>query len=143
MALGEVIVAAARILEFGNRRSLLACAVAAGIVLIGSQHELAYQEARRTANNQSARLQLAEQVFPELAERHDAPNPSFVAFLCASARRGRTIGGLEIGAAGVWSLWLLDATITIAAAVTLVTCSLRRPYCDACGSWYRVSRRLT
>jgi len=140
LALGALLVGQLRLLETAHRASVLAGAAAAALVLVGCQHYFIYLDAQRVARSESAQLQLAEQAFPELAARRDVQAQSFAEFLRGSARRGISLVGLSVGPTGVWLLWSLDAAITIAATMAVVTVALRRPFCDACGSWYRASR---
>jgi hypothetical protein len=140
LALGALLASGMRLLEAAHRASLLAGATAAALVLVGAQHYFSYLDAQRVARDQSAQLKIAEQAFPELAARQAVKGESFAGFLRDSARHGVLIAGVELGATGVWTLWGLNAAITVAATLAVVAVALRRPFCDACGSWYRVSR---
>ena len=73
-------------------------------------------------------------------QREWPPAPTHFPSSCAARRIAAHRFWACRWARGVWLLWGLDAAITIGVATLAVALALRRPFCDACGSWYRATR---
>ncbi len=118
--------------------SVLVGTAFAGLVVVVGQHYASYLATRSV--EPSAATALAAQAFPELGDRLKPREQTFRQFLEDSATRGTTLGRMTLGPSGVWLLWGVDAFVTLASALAVVGIALRHPFCDACGTWYRVTR---
>lgn len=117
-------------------------ALAAGLVVVG-MHFQAYWAALDAPR--SGQLEMFNKAFPEVAERHAAAAPAgFGEFLRRMASAGRAMPfGWTARGVWAWLSWGLDATILVGAAVCTAGFVTARPYCDTCGTYYRVIRRET
>jgi hypothetical protein len=138
LLLGWALALALRLTNTVHRPSVLAGTVLAGAVVIVGQHYASYLTARSV--EPSAATALAAQAFPELGDRLKTHERTFRQFLQDSAAHGQTLGSATLSPTGVWLLWGADALMTLAVALFVVRVALRHPFCDACGTWYRVTR---
>jgi len=128
-------------LEWKHRPTLPLGAILAAIVVVVGMHWQAYRA--EVSAPRSGELAMISQAFPDVAERHGAAPPTgFLAFLERMARQGRPLP-FGYTATGVWTwlTWTLDAALTIGASVVMARLLTNRPYCDQCGTYYRVLRR--
>ncbi len=117
-------------------------ALAAGLVVVGMH----YQEYRAALDApRSGQLEMFNKAFPEVAERHAATAPAgFGEFLRRMASEGRAMPfGWTARGAWAWLSWGLDAAILVGAAVCTAGFVTAQPYCDTCGTYYRVIRQET
>jgi len=127
-----------RIFEVAHPSSLLAGSLFAAAMLVVGQHYVPYHQWRSHAP--SGAESLAAQVFPEMQTRLHRQDATFSQFLREEADRGMEVGEFQLGSRGMWLLWGISAALTLGSTATIVFLAVRRPYCDRCGSWYRVSR---
>ncbi len=117
-------------------------ALAAGLVVVGMH----FQEYRAALDApRSGQLELFNKAFPDVAERHTtAPPGGFGEFLQRMASAGRALPfGWTARGAWAWLSWGLDAAILVGAAVCTAGFVTAQPYCDTCGTYYRVIRQET
>jgi hypothetical protein len=141
LLLGTTLVVELRLTQTAHCGSVLAGALLAAAVVVAGQHFCSYWAAH-TASPSAAAV-LAAQAFPEVADRLRPQDMTFAEFLLDSAARGTSLGNLSLGPAGVWLLWGVNAAITAVVATLIVLAAVRQPFCDHCGTWYRVARQGT
>jgi hypothetical protein len=135
---GLSIVGLVRLLQIGNRPTILLAVVLASAVAGLGQHYFEYCAQYSPFHPMLGGKSAAEQNLSPLVEEL---KPSFVEFLEAQARRGRPLLG-EYRAQGwaAWLSWAIDAMLVVAGAVVVTIPSLRVSYCNRCGTWYRTIR---
>jgi hypothetical protein len=135
---GMAIVGLVRLAQIGNRPTiLLATLLGAGLAAAG-EHYFTYLSAyywpQPTAETTSAGGQDLTAVIRQIA-------PSFTEYMHAQATRGRPLlFGFVAHGWGTWLSWAVDGLLVVAAAMAVAISSMRVPYCDHCGSWYRTIR---
>lgn len=138
--LGVCLWQALRLLGVGHRAALLVSTVLLAGVLVAVQHYASYLLIHRTYQRM-----LAEEPDKALSMRaafpEEVPPDEFFAFLRHAAQRGRPLfGSIRLEGVWVWLSWMVEALLVAAAAVTIVTLVLRRPYCGVCRKWYQPVR---
>ncbi len=99
-----------------SRRWLLALAVAGGVLSSSGQHYFAYRDYLRSheqKRQKDPQVALFEQALGKIEPT------SFGNFLQFSARE-RNVGPFQLHGAMVWFSWMLDALLTVGAAVAVV-----------------------
>jgi hypothetical protein len=140
IALGAGLAWTLRLFDTAHRPSLLAGTIVAGLVLVVGRHYGSYLATRDIALITAADTVLAAQAFPELQARLRNRGRTFPQFLRDSANHGTELFGIHLRPTGIWLMWGFDAALSIGITTTWVAGAQRRPFCDTCGSWYRVSR---
>jgi hypothetical protein len=125
--------------ECGHRPTAIIGAILAALLLVGAQHLWHYQ---RHFDAMAARKQQILQhgaKFAQIAGNLAPVPPTFREFLDQEAARGRPLWpGRVVRGWGAWASWGLDGLLLGTAAVAIVALTTRRPYCNACRSWYRL-----
>ncbi len=142
VVLGGALVGMIRVLQIGNRPTILLGTVVAALIAVVGQHYLSYRTARRAALEDRRGYQSAQLAFrgSELAQR-PVPPEGFFPFLRWRAARGFGLLGFKAEDWVVWLLWAGDGALVLAAALAVVSPAINRPFCDRCGSWFRTTRR--
>jgi hypothetical protein len=139
VVLGATLIGMVRLLQVGNRPTVLLGTVVAATVAVVGQHYISYRAAHRaTAEDERAFARLAYRG-KELAEV-PVPPEGFFRFLRWRAARGFGLLGFKAQGWRVWVLWAADGVLVLGAALAVVGPALRRPYCDRCRSWFRATR---
>ena len=141
VVLGGTLVGMIRVLQIGNRSTVLSGTVVAALIAVVGQHYISYRTAYRSAVEDRRAYQSAQMAFrgSELA-RTPVPPEGFFRFLRWRAARGFGLLGFKAEDWTVWLLWAGDGALVLAAALGVVGPALRRPYCDRCRSWFRTTR---
>lgn len=125
--------------ECGHRGTAIVGTLLAALLLVAGQHLWHYQkhlDAMRAAKQEIIRRGPA---FAQVAGNLRPVPPTFREFLDHEAARGRKLWpGYTAQGAAAWASWGLDGLLLTAAALGVVLFALRRPYCNACRSWYRL-----
>lgn len=135
---GLSIVGFVRFAQIGHHRTILLAVVLAAAVAAVGQHYFGYRAAYREAG---ASMNTSTVNAPNLSTLLREIRPSFGAYMQAQARRGRPL--LANYAAQGWIAWLswtIDALLVMAAAIAVTLPAVRIPYCNRCGTWYRIIR---
>ncbi len=148
VGLGAITVAAMRVAQVANRRTVLLGTALAALVAVAAQHYFTYQKAwdhyhvaAQQAQSQSQALQKAPNEFAQrMMDRMPVAPGSFLDYMLAQSEEGRPIGSWRARGWMAWASWTLDGLLLAAAALALVAVSLRLPYCNRCRSWYRTTR---
>ena len=123
------------------RPSLLAGTIVAAMASSRCEHYFSYLAMRKLTQERTGAAALRPRMpFPSC----NSSSRRATAHSCSSLMIPPTVGtelwGHHLSSRGVWLLWGCDAAITIGVATAFVLVALRRPYCDACGSWFRICR---
>jgi hypothetical protein len=140
LALAAGLTWAFRLLDAAHRPTLLGGTIVAGMILVVGRHYGSYLATRDKALTTAAETLLAAQAFPELQARLGNRDRTFSQFLRDSANHGTELFGIYLSPTGMWLMWGFDAALTIGVSTAWVAAAQRRPFCDTCGRWYRVSR---
>ncbi len=124
--LGGGLAAFARWIEFGHRRAALLGTLGLALLTVGGEHGFSY---RRHLQGMERAVQANPKLALARAANEEFRPPTVAEYLRASAERGR-----------LW-IWGLDAVLIALAAVVVTGRATALPYCSACHSWYRVTRR--
>lgn len=138
-ALGASLVGMIRVLQVGNRPTVLLGTVVAATVAVGGQHYIGYRTACRAVAEEERALARVAFQGGGLAEM-PVPPEGFFRFLRWRAARGFALLGHKARGWTVWALWAADAALVLTAALGVVGPALGRPYCDRCRSWFRTTR---
>jgi hypothetical protein len=143
VGLGAMAVGLMRLAQVGNRPTLLCGAVLAAAATVVGQHYLRYQAERKRVERQVEEFRSTALARSHLLEAYQpSPPANLVAYLQAQARTGRDmkIHGYVARGWAAWLSWAMDGLLVLAAAVAMVAPAMRLPFCNGCGSWYRVTR---
>jgi hypothetical protein len=142
LVLGATLVGMSRVCQVGNRFTVLLGVVLAALAAVIGQHYVGYRDARRQAQEDAQSYRLARLAFGDVVlGETPVPPAGFLDFLRWRAARGFHVVGYQARGAVVWVIWVADALLAVAAAVTVVLPALNKPYCDRCRSWFRTIRR--
>jgi len=135
---GLCIVGLTRLFQIGNRPTILLAAVLASAVAGLGQHYFEYLSEyspfRPTIGGKSPAEQNLSPLVNEL-------KPGFGEFLQDHAKRGRPlVGEYRVHDWAAWLSWAIDAMLVVAGAAAATIPSMRVPYCNRCGTWYRTIR---
>jgi hypothetical protein len=135
---GLSIVGLVRFAQIGHRRTILLAVVLAAAVAAVGQHYFGYLAAYREAG---ASMNTSTVNAPNLSALLREIRPSFGAYMQAQARRGRPLLANYVAQGWIaWLSWAIDALLGIAAAIAVALPAVRIPYCNRCGTWYRIIR---
>jgi hypothetical protein len=135
-----LLVAAIRVGQVAHRPTILIGTAVAALLTVVGQHYVAYRAEVRRAEQQLQRLRPEEQfAATELIDSERLGGPW--KYVCKAADRGRPIGGnFKLEGWLVWFSWGVDALLVAAAALAVVIPTMRLPFCNRCGRWYRTVR---
>ena len=141
--LGALAVALMRAAQVGNRPTVLSGVLLAVAVSVVGQHYLGYRAECKRVERQIDELRRAGAAFPKLVAGHEPKPPAtFVAYMQTQARMGREmqIGGYVARGWVAWLSWVADGLLVLVATLAMVIPAVKLPFCNCCGSWYRVIR---
>ncbi len=135
---GIAVVGLVRIAQIGHRATIVASVLLAGSVAALGQHYVAYLESYYWHRGKAFQALPAGHDWSAVVDRMV---PSFGQYLQSQVRLGRpSLLGYPAPAWLVWLSWVVDAGLTVAAAVAVTVPAMHTPYCDRCRTWYRVTR---
>jgi len=142
VGLGAMTVGMMRLLQVGNRPTILLGTVSAAAVTVAGQHYFGYLAAWEAYHQQAAKVEMARQAFPDAVKgRISSPPANVFEFLREDAAAGRPLpGGYVARGWGAWASWAVDGLLVLATTLAMVIPAGRQPYCNRCRSWYRVNR---
>ncbi len=143
LSLGVPLIGLARLMQVGNRLTVVAGVVLACMVAVVGQHYICYRGDAEVIRKQAESFRQAELRYPGLVEG-TAPEPydGLLDFLCRRADEGRPlVGDCVARATAAWASWSLDGLLVLASALLVVIPAARQPYCGKCRSWFRTIRR--
>jgi hypothetical protein len=143
VGLGALIVALVRLAQVGSRPTALWGTVLAVALTVIAQHYVRYRTERHRVQRQVETLLHGQLPHPELLEAYlPSPPANLLGYLQAEAKRGRDMKVCGYVARGwvAWLTWAIDGLLVLAAALAMVVPAMRLPFCDRCGSWYRITR---
>ena len=108
-----------------HRSSALAATIALGVVTTFAQHVHFYIDYRRAYHAAGSSQPEWTSV---LVRNPQMGPPGFSSYLRARASPSNV------------GIWFVDALLTWSASGILITMALRRPFCNACRTWYRETR---
>jgi hypothetical protein len=124
--------------QIGHRPTILLAVVLAAIVAAAGQHAFAYLN---TYYWTKPSIPASSAAVPNLSSLPSEARPSFGTYMQAQAQRGRPLpGGWTAHGNLAWLTWTIDALLLIAGAVVVTIPAMRVPYCNHCGTWYRIVR---
>jgi hypothetical protein len=140
LGVAGLLVAAMRVGQVAHRPTILIGTVLAGLATVAGQHYFAYRAEVRRAEAQIEKLPpQAQFAAMKLIDSERLGGPW--EYLCKTAARGRPIGGsLVLEGWLAWLSWGIDGLIVLAAALGVVIPTMRLPFCNRCGRWYRTVR---
>jgi hypothetical protein len=135
---GLSIVGLVRFARIGNRPTILLATILASLVAGVGQHGVAYLDAYYWPR---APIGMGTMSNQDLSPLFEKMKPTFEQYLRAQAERGRTLPfGCKVQGDRVWLTWGLDAILVLVGAVVVTIPATRVPFCNRCGTWYRVFR---
>ncbi len=141
VGLGALLVGLMRLGQVGNRPTVLLGTLLAVTVTVVGQHYVSYLMAYRWPWREITAQTARGQDLSELAELWIPSFPEFMRLQAACGRPPLTdwVAGSAIAPA-TWALWCIDGMLALLATLAMVVPATRMPFCDRCGSWYRVTR---
>ena len=143
LVLGVTLVGLARLIQVGNRPTVILGTILACAVAVVGQHYVCYRVDRELVREQAESFHRAEQKHPGLV-LGSAPEPAggLFDYLCRQADEGRPLLGSYVARGPVaWTSWTADGLLVLAAALLVALPAVRQPYCSRCRSWFRTTRR--
>ena len=143
LVLGVTLVGLARLMQAGNRPTVVLGTIVACLVAVVGQHYACYRVDRDLDLEQAESFHQAEQKHPGLV-LGTAPQPARDVFdyLRRQADEGRPLLGSYVARGpAAWTSWTADGLLLTAAALLVVLPAVRQPYCGRCRSWFRTTRR--
>ena len=142
VVLGMSVAGMGRVIQVGNRFTVLLGTVLAASAALFGQHYVSYRLARREAAEDARTFRRAAGLFQDaVLGEMPVPPDGFLEYLRWEAARGLRVFGRQVRGAGVWTLWTAHGLLVLAAALAVVVPSLNKPYCDRCRSWFATIRR--
>ena len=143
LTLGVTLAGLSRLMQVGNRTTVVLGTILACAVTIIGQHYVCYREDRELIREQAESFHRAERKHPGLV-LGSAPEPAqgLLDYLRRQADEGRPLLGSYVARGPVaWTSWTADGLLAAAAALLVVLPAVRQPYCSRCRSWFRTTRR--
>ena len=143
LALGITLVGLARLMQVGNRFTVLLGTILACLVAVAGQHYVSYRGDLELIRNQAESFRQAQIRFPDLVEG-TAPEPvdNLLDYLRRQAKEGRPLLGNYVARGpAAWASWTADGLLLLAFALLVAMPAVRQPYCAKCRSWFRTTRR--
>lgn len=143
LVLGVTLVGLARLMQVGNRTTVVLGTCLACMVAVVGQHYVCYHADRELIRKQAESFHRAELKHPGLVVG-TAPEPAqgVLDYLRRQADEGRPLLGSYVARGPVaWTSWAADGLLVAAAALLVVLPAARQPYCSRCRSWFRTTRR--
>lgn len=152
---GLTIVGTARFAQSGHHSTIVLSVVLAAVVATAGQHYLSYivyvaryssdKAGEKEDNDLSSKTDTSTTADgspgQDLSALARKLAPSFGEYLVAQANRGRPVVGHYVAKGWVaWLSWVVDAILTLAAALAVTIPAFRVPYCNRCRTWYRTVR---
>ena len=143
LVLGVALVGLARLMQVGDRPTVVLGTILACAVAVVGQHYVCYRVDRELVQKQAESFHRAELKHPGLVVGA-APEPAqgLLDYLRRQADEGRPLLGSYVARGPVaWTSWAADGLLVAAAALLVVLPAVRQPYCSRCRSWFRTTRR--
>ena len=143
LVLGVTLVGLARLMQVGNRPTVVLGTFLACTVAVIGQHYVCYRVDSELVRKQAESFRGAELKHPGLV-LGSAPEPAqgLLDYLRRQADKGRPLLGSYVARGPVaWTSWTADGLLAAAAALLVVVPAVRQPYCSRCRSWFRTTRR--
>ena len=143
LVLGVTLVGLARLMQVGNRPTVVLGTFLACVVAVVGQHYVCYRVDRELVRKQAESFHRAELKHPGLV-MGTAPKPAgnLLVYLRRQADEGRPLLGSYVARGAVaWTSWAADGFLVAAAGLLVVLPAARQPYCSRCRSWFRTTRR--
>jgi hypothetical protein len=143
LVLGVTLVGLARLIQVGNRPTMVSGTILACLVAVVGQHYVCYRVDSEAIRKQAESFHLAQLKHPGLV-LGTAPEPAqgVLDYLRRQADAGRPLLGSYVARGpGAWVSWTADGLLMAAAALLVVLPATRQPYCSHCRSWFRTTRR--
>jgi hypothetical protein len=140
---GLTIVGLARFAQIGHRPTIVLAVVLSAVPAVAGQHYFRYISDYSSVKGDSpifadAKIGTAGQDLSALAHKLA---PGFGEYIRARADSGRPLWGKYVAKGwAAWLSWIIDAMLTLAAAVAVTIPAFRVPYCNRCRTWYRTVR---
>ena len=143
LVLGGTLVGLARLMQVGNRPTVVSGTILACLVAVVGQHYVCYHGDSERLEEQAESFRQTQREFPGLVQGSARePARGLVDYLQRQADEGRPLLGRYVARGAVaWTSWIADGLLVAAAALLVVLPAARQPYCDRCRSWFRTTRR--